>query len=165
MKRILSLFLVLLLLLCGCNNGTASTENTFTFYYLEHEYQYGQAASMVAPEHRESASQRKDLMYMMNLYMMGPAEEAHIMPLPAETRINCHEMEDGSIKLELSGAARLLSDSEFSLACTCLSLTCFNITESPEVTVVNGDRSITINRNNYLLKDDITSYSATEETK
>ena len=166
MKRFLLVFLLMLFLLNACGVQNNKESDAFTFYYLEKEFQYGQAPGMIASELRESTSQRRDLMYLMNLYLMGPTDESHIMPLPKGTRINCKAEENGSVTLELSGASRLLSDSEFTLAGTCLALTCFDITDTPEVTVCNTKSSITISRNNILLEDNHASYAqTTEETQ
>lgn len=163
MKRFLIPFLLIIFLICGCGAQKEDNENTFTFYYVNKYFQYGQGDGIIVSEDRESTSERKDLMYLMSLYLIGPAEESHSMPLPVGTRIYCETEEDGSVTLELSNAANLMTDSEFTLACTCLSLTCFEISDVSEITIVNGERSTTISRDNFLLSDDHALYSASEE--
>ena len=165
MKRFCGSLILLLFFFSGCAHLKSSLSEPVSFYYLERDYGYGQTGSVIAVEERESSGHRRHLSYMMALYLMGPTEEEHIIPLPAGTRIGCTLKDNGDIQLELSDAARVLSDSEYTLACTCLSLTCFDLTDSEKVTVINGERSLTMNRGSFTLSDDISSYPTTEETK
>lgn len=165
MKRLSVLLLAVVLFLCSCSFSKDHQSDAVIFYYLQQEYQYGQSGSVLAPEQRELTEHPRNLTYWMALYLMGPVEEAHAMPLPEKTRIAGTLMENGSIQLELSEAARGMSDSEFSLACTCLSLTCFSITEASEVSIINGERKIVLNQNNLTLSDNLTVCLPTEDVK
>ena len=89
---------------------------------------------------------------------MGPVDEDHVMPFPSGTRIYCSGKGDGSLVLELSNAVAALSDIEFSTGCACLALTCFDISECTDVTVVNGSRSITMTRESLTLSDKHNEY-------
>ena len=165
MKRLSALLLAFIFLFCGCSIRKNHQTDSVIFYYLQQEYHYGQSGTVLAPEQRELTGHRKNLSYWMALYLMGPVDESHSMPLPDGTRINGTLMENGSIQLELSEAARIMSDSEFSLACTCLSLTCFSIVDSNEVSIINGERKIVLNQNNLTLSDNLTVSAPTEENQ
>ena len=165
MKRFVSGLIALMLLLSACGSHSKSQSDSVTFYFLQQEFQYGHSGSVLAPESREFSGEPRNLSYWMALYLMGPVEDTHITPVPAGTRILCTSLDNGNIQLELSEPAEKMSDAEFSLACTCLSLTCFSITDADEVTIISGDRKIVLNRKNITLTDDRTFYSQTEETR
>ena len=55
-----------------------------------------------------------------------------------------------------------MTDIEYSAACVCLALTCFDLTDAGQVTVNSGDRTLTISRDAIVLYDNIT---AMEEQK
>ena len=151
------------ILLCGCKSGVDHSSGSITFYYVEQEYSFGNTGSVIAAEARESSGHRRDLSYMMALYLLGPVEEEHSSPIPSGTRIQCSTKENGGIQLKLTEEADVLSDAEFSLAASCLSLTCFNITNAPEVTIISKERRVTFNRNNLILSDNYVSYPTMEE--
>ena len=161
MKRIFSLFL-LLICLCGCSFQKKTDSDTVTFYYLKENYTYGQNGTAVATEPHEKGSATWDLPYLITMYLMGPVEDGHISPLPPGTRIECSVNQDHSIVLELSDNVKILSDAEFSLACACLSLTCFDVTDAPAVTVLDGERIVTLHADTIFLTDDITDFLNTE---
>lgn len=165
MKRAFICILIMGLLFSGCSLLEPRMMDPVTFYYLEKDYLYGEQSSVLAAEMREASGHRSDISYLMALYLMGPTEEEHMTPLPAGTRIYASEEEGGGIRLELSEASGKLSDSEYSLACACLAMTCFDISEAEKITVVSGERSITMNRNSLTLFDDRGEISTTEETQ
>ena len=66
------------------------------------------------------------------------------------------------ITLYLSDTAATMDDMEYSLACTCLSLTCLDLTDAASVTITSGNRSITMNRNTLTLFDGNTAASGEE---
>ena len=164
MKRIFAVLLVFLIL-CGCSAQSQQSSNSITFYYLKQAYTFGQSGESIVAEQRDSSGMRRDLSYLMSMYLLGPVEEDHISPLPQGTRIQCTTKENERVQLELSEAARSLSDIEFSIACSCLSMTCFDITNTTEVTVINGERSITMTPDRLILTDDSSSNPITEETQ
>ena len=55
-----------------------------------------------------------------------------------------------------------MTDAQFTLACSCLTLTCLELVDAESVTVVSGDRSITMNADSLTQKDHITG-TQTEE--
>lgn len=164
MKRYFALFLALSLLLSGCGFFTEHIKEPVTFYYLRSEFQYFSQDAVFASEEREASGHRDDLSYLMALYLMGPAEEELLSPIPRGTRIYKTEETASGITLYLSDTAATMDDMEYSLACTCLSLTCLDLTDAAFVTITSGNRSITMNRNTLTLFDGSTAASG-EETK
>lgn len=160
MKRLFCLVLVLVLL-SGC--GRTQLRTPVTFYYPRAQYHFGSEDGVIAGEQRESAGHVRDLSYLMNLYLMGPAEETLRSPLPEETQLLSASLEGGVVMLTLSDA-KSMSESEFSLACACLSLTAMEITGLGTVTIESGERSVTMTREDLTLYDD-SAESAVEETQ
>lgn len=164
MKRLISLALVLCLMLSGCGTSGERIMEPVTFYYLQSKYSYGSEGAVIASEEREASGHRRDLNYLLALYLMGPSSEALISPVPQGTRILSVEQEGTTIQLSLSDAAGTLTDAEFSLACACLTLTCLDLTEVEAVTVTCGSRSVTMSHENLTLFDSSMA-AATEETQ
>ena len=63
--------------------------------------------------------------------------------------------EGTELTIEISNTSALLTDSEFSLACACLSMTCMELTNAENVTITSGSRSLTLSRDNLLLNDTV----------
>lgn len=165
MKRFTALILIIATLLTGCRFLVPHDDDPITFYYLQSDFSYGLDADVIVSEVRESAGHRRELSYLMALYLMGPVEEEHLSPLPAGTRIFKTEVADSSVKLHLSDAALSLSPERYTLACACLALTCFDLTDAQTVTIICTDQSITMSRSSLTLRDDSAANQTTEETQ
>lgn len=164
MKCFAILITVLSLLLSGCGFFTEHIKEPVTFYYLRSEFQYFTQDSVIATEEREASGHRDDLSYLMALYLMGPAEEELVSPIPRGTRIYRSEETEDAVNLYLSDTATTMDDMEFTLACSCLALTCLDLTEAPAVTITSGERTITMNRDTLTLFDGSTA-ALVEENK
>jgi len=165
MKHAILWFLVISVLLSGCSIEGSDSDDTLTFYYLENTYTYGADGAVMDSELRDASGHRRDLSYLMALYLMGPTEEDHTMPLPPGTRIYGTVLEDGNITLQLSEAAINMSDAELSLASACLSLTCFGFSDAESVCVQAGERSVTMTRDSMTLYDRSEKHPIMEETQ
>ena len=155
MKKILcaALAAVLLIsLLPGCGQ---KMKEPVTFYYQVTDYQ-GTMACPIAGEEREVAGYRDNLKYLLSFYLMGPISKDLISPLPRGTMLYNITQEGTDLTIELSNISALLTDSEFSLACACLSMTCMELANVENVTIVSGSRSLTIRQDNLLLNDTVT---------
>lgn len=164
MRRLLCLMIVIGLTLSGCGIFADDGREPVTFYYLRAEYQYGAADSVIGTETRDVGSRRESLSYLLSLYLMGPADEELQSPFPNGVQILSAEQTDSGVSLQLSETSEILTDAEFSLACACLTLTCANLTDSDQVTVNSGSRSVTMSPSTLTLSDSVTP-SATEETQ
>ena len=155
MKRLLCTALavsMLLSLLSGCNQ---KPKEPVVFYYRKEAYQE-KMDSPIAGEEREVTGYRDNLKYLLSFYLMGPVSSGLVSPLPRGTTLYTITQEGAELTIEISNTAALLSDSEFSLACACLSLTCMGLTGAENVTIVSGSRSLTLSRDNLLLNDPVT---------
>lgn len=168
MKRSISFLMILsiMLALCGCSFGQRSSEDHVTFYYCRTEYAYGTEDGVIAGEDRDVTGHTGDLSYLLPLYLVGPLDEELISPFPARTQLVSMESQEDSLLLALSDTSGSLSDSQFSLACACLTMTCLELTNAAEVIITSGQRTVTMTRESLLLFDDITpSQTTTEETQ
>lgn len=162
MKRFFCLFLCLCLVLPGCSSELM--KDPVTFYYPRREYQYGAEDGVISSEQREASGHADDLRYLLSLYLIGPSSEELVSPLPRGARLLGVSREDGTITLELTDTSLTATDTEFTLACACLTMTTLSIVSGDEVTITSGARSVTMSRGSLTLIDDSTA-STTEETK
>ena len=154
MKRLVcaALAAAMLFITFGCRQ---QMKESVTFYYLNSAYQETMDSPIVGEE-REVAGHRDDLKYLLSFYLMGPISKDLVSPLPRGTLVYNITQEDTELTIELSNTSALLTDSEFSLACACLSMTCMGLANVENVTIVSGSRSLTISRDNLLLNDTVT---------
>ena len=153
MKRMLVLVCILSIFLSGCGIFGERIQQPVTFYYIAEEYQQTMC-DVIVSEEREAAGHMDDLTYMLALYLMGPTEEAHCSPIPRGTNIFRAEITDSGVSLLLSDTEKTMSDAQFTLASTCLALTCMDITGLESVTVTSGTRSNVITADNLIIFDD-----------
>lgn len=163
MKRFACLLLILSVLLSGCQILGNRIKEPVTFYYVSSEYQ-DDLSTAITSEEREASGHRKDLSYLMALYLMGPVSENLVSPIPPGTRIFVEENNSYNVKLKLSDTERSMTDAEFSLASACLSLTCLELTGTGMVTITSGNRSVTMTAENLILSDSSTTLT-TEDTQ
>lgn len=155
MKKIISIFLALtLLLLCGC--GGIRRKDTVTFYYRNVQFQFGTASGAIGSEKREISGQKNNLTYLTTLYMLGPADEKLELPFPDGTKVKSAVLNENNITIELVPGGNM-SDSAFTVGCTCLALNCFDLTQAETVTVTTEKRSLTIARDSVILADSTAS--------
>ena len=149
MKRLICLILAMLLL-SGCGVFGERIKDPVTFYYIRSDYQKDMA-SVIASETRETSGHRDDLPYLLALYSMGPSKEELRSPFLPTTQILPTEHTAAGIVLSLSEVPDSMADAEYTLASACLALTCMELTNASQITVVCGDRSVTINTENLML--------------
>lgn len=152
MKHILSILLLVSILLSGCSTQDS---NAVLFYYCRdpQQYQYFEPDAVIRSEARDLLGHRNDLKYMLGLYLAGPLEEDLVIPCAKSTRLLSVTNDGGRILIELSDHNNNLTDSEFSLACACLALTCMDFTQCGDVTITSGERSVTMNSESIILAD------------
>ena len=159
--RILAFFASLLLILSGC--GSTQREGTLFYYCRDPEqYRYFEEDGVIHPETRDLMNHRNDIRYMVSLYLAGPMEEGVVSPFTKATKLISAELRDDTIHIELSGHNNILTDPEFSLACACLTLSCMDYMPCNAVTIVSGDRSITMDAQSILLYDPLPQQETTE---
>ena len=163
MKRLFTVCIGILtfLLLTGCS---PQESNATSFYYCRNpeQYQYFARDAVIRSEERDLLGHRDDIKYMVSLYLAGPLEEDLRSPFVKTTRLLSVDETDGSVFIELSDLGTALSDSEFTLACACLTLTCLDFVHCAGVTITSGSRSVTMNADSILLFDVLPSQGNTE---
>lgn len=165
MKRALCLLLCgcFLIALCGCSFSPSGSGEPVSFFYRRADYQYHSSENVIVPEQREISGHGGDLRYLVTLYLVGPLDDSLVLPFPKGTQLLELKESGECLQLTLSGSGDSLSDSTFSLACACLALTCISFTDAEEVTIVCGERTMTITQDNLLLADNITGLPETTE--
>ena len=147
MKR----FLTLALLVIFCVSGCASKETAF-FYFCRAEYPYETEQSVIVGEKRDISGHTGHLDFLISLYLMGPLDMDYVSPFPTEVKLISTEFKDSNLTISLS-EIKALSDSEYTLACACMALTCVELTNAETVTVNSGSRCVTIDPNMLTLYD------------
>ena len=168
MKRMLTVFAVICLIpaLFGCGLIGNDAEDKALFYYSRLEYAYGSAESIIVAEQRDITGHAHDLKYLLSLYLMGPLDEELTSLFPGTTRIASTVLDENILTIELIAADKDMTESQFSLACACMSMTCLELTNAETVTIVSGERSITLSADDLLLFDDpIPTETLSEETQ
>lgn len=154
MKRLLCLLLAFMMVfpLTGCDSGE---QNTVSFYYCRdpEQYQYFETDGVIHAEQRDLLGHRDDLRYMVGLYLAGPMNEGLVTPFSKSTKLLSVQKEGSQILIELSDHSKILTDSEFTLACAALTMTCMAFTKCSDVSITSGGRSITMNTDSIILSD------------
>lgn len=158
MKRLTALLLLAAMLLCGCSR----ISKPVNFYYVSKVYQ-NSLTDIIVSEERDASGHDGDLSYLLTLYLMGPADDTLQCLLPPGISIHTTQNQDGSLDIVIADTSRTLSDSDFSLACACLTLTCLEMTDATEINITSGSRSVTMDRNNLMLIDSMIEITLTED--
>lgn len=163
MRHLILFLLVSCQILTGCSVIGERIKEPVPFYYVREDYQESME-QVILSEVREASGHRNDLPYLLALYSMGPTSEGLVSPFPKNTRMTLITRADNSIELSLSDGVLILTDAEFTLAGACIAKTCMELTDVEQVTIICGDRTITISDDNLLLSSDVIP-NLQEETK
>lgn len=151
MKRLFCILLILTLFLCGC-----SKEEETVFYYRPSDYLSESQNSLLVPEIRTVTGYTDNLPFLISLYLSGPTDPELISPFPVGTKLHYTTTEPPHITVHLQELPESMTDAEYSLACACLSMTVAELTGAETVTVVCGNRSVTIKPTMLILYDEPT---------
>lgn len=162
MKRLLFSVILLSIFLSGCSSLGQWVKEPVVFYYVHEDYSQNMGQVIVS-EVREASGHRDDLSYLLALYSMGPSNEEFIAPFPVNTVILPIEHSGERIVLNLSENLMTYTDAEYTLASTCIALTCMEITNVQNVTVICEDRSVTIEKDQLLLQSSIVQNQQEEQ--
>jgi len=163
MNRLICSLLCFSLLLTGCSISGERIKEPVVFYYVREDYRKDMDP-VIASEIREASGHSEDLSYLLALYSIGPSQKDLKAALPRNTKIVPTEHTEEHIVLTLSEGVLTMTDADFTLASACLALTCMELIAVPQVTIVCGDRTITMQRDTILLEQNLTDYPQ-EETK
>ena len=143
-----------LLLLCGCGRKGKPLFDPVYLYYPRTEYDYGSADSAITWEAMDGTGHMDDFEFLLSEYFAGPIDEGLVNPFPVGTTLLSARLKEDDFLLEVSAEALTLPEYQFTLGCSCLSMTCFELAQAETVTVSCGEKSLTIRRNGMLLADD-----------
>jgi len=163
MKRLICLLMLFCFLLSGCSIAGERIKEPVRFYYVRQDY-HEDMETVISAEVREASGHRYDLPYLLVLYSMGPSGNDLVSPFPRNTTVLPVEHSEDGLVLTLLPETLEMSDAEYTLASACLALTCMELIHTEQVTVVCGDRSVTIKPDNLMLTGDLTQ-KAPEGTK
>ena len=150
--RIFLSIILLVAMLTGCALSKPNASKV-TFYYSRGEFSFGTEDSVIVSEERDITGHEGEMFYILSLYLMGPLDEDLTSAFPTNTRLVRYSASDGRLTVELTSVDDIMSDAEFSLACSCLSLTCTELTRYDRVTVISGSRSMTLHPSDLMLVD------------
>lgn len=154
MKKLLICAVLCLLIFNGCGRKGKPLFDPVYFYYPRTEYSYGDPDGVVAWEAMDGTGHMEDYLYLMTEYFSGPVDEGLYNPFPQGTKLLQAQTDGETFLLELSQEALALPEHRFTLGCSCLSMTCFELTPVSSVTVLCGQACMTIQRDGYMLSDD-----------
>ena len=162
MRQFLSFVCVVAALFClfGCTNQAENFKDPVDVFYCTSPIKYNSLEGVFARERRDFAGWSGNLQGFLNEYVTGPKSNGLTSPFPLGALILTLEQEETAISLLLNIHFSRLSPNELTLACACLSLTLFQLTNAESVSFqIDGaseDRAIiTMTRENLSLMDAI----------
>lgn len=159
--RLIAILLSLALLLSACS--FPGSQETVTFYYPRDPQQKSNTPSdtFYTAERREITGQTTNVRYLLSLYLQGPLDDQSFSPFPEGTRLVMLDIHNGQYFVQLSQEFSQLSGIDLTVACACISLTCFNMADVDRVTVItpaSGDHpavEMTLTREDLTLMDTV----------
>lgn len=170
MKRLYSFVLVGLILtaLLGCD--VRKSEDAVLFYYRKTNISTsGGDTGVIAPEARDVSVSRDDLEHLLTLYFLGPLEAGLQSPFVDGTTVADIERLPDMLVITLDSTSQQTQGLEWTVACTCLAKTCFELADVASVQVkIPSDNdspgiSTEICRENIILSDGIPSSTETAQ--
>lgn len=140
MRRILILCILgcLVLNLAGCSFGSQLKEPVPFYYTRDGEnYVYGEADGVITSEEREASGHTADLEYLLSLYLSGPLDEDLVSPFPEGTQLESIDRDSSGLIILLNDSFSQLSGMELTVACACISATCFALVDVQQVRIIS----------------------------
>lgn len=152
MKRILCILICIMLLMSGCAH-----KDMANFYYQRNGFIYDAPDGVIVAEKRDITNHTTHLAFLVSLYLLGPQNIEYHSPFPASTKLQSIERKNNTLIITLNDTFEGLPESQFSLACTCLTMTLQEVSSANQVTIVSGSRSLTLSQELITLYDSNTS--------
>ena len=158
MKRWICFVLLAVLFLSGCE-AEVEYEAPVNFYFVKAEVTYFTADGVIGTEVREAGDRRQDYEYLLKQYLIGPESSEVKRVFPKNVELVRLELNDDSAVVVLNDAVARLTSLDLTIACACLTATVCDMTGVHTVTIraetqmLDGNKSITMNRNHILLLD------------
>jgi hypothetical protein len=153
----------------GCTAQRDKLQDPVHFYYLPQAYRFGTEDSVLAFEQRDGVTFRENPEALLRNYLEGPRDTTLRSPFPTGTGLIRLEIEGDTAYVLLSQAFSQLTGYRLTLACACVASTCLdyfdcvNVCISAENSLLDGEKSITLNAKTLLLYDTAVEQTAPQE--
>lgn len=162
MKRLGYIILCVFLMFStiACNHNEENIQEPAQFYYCTSEDNSTSVQPVISHEIREIKQCEKDIYQILELYLSGPQSDHLVSPFPAGVQLISVQQDDNKVFILLSPTFSQLTGFDLSVACACLSLTIFDLTEYDDISIrahenlLDGSESIDLSREDLLLTDD-----------
>lgn len=162
MRRFYCIILCVFLMfsMIACNRNAENIQEPANFYYCTSNNGYTSVQPVISPEIREIIQCEKDIYQILKLYLSGPQSDQMYSPFPAGVQLISVQQEENKVFVVLSSEYSQLTGFDLSVACACLGLTIFNLTEYNDISIraqenlLDGNESIDLSREDLLLTDD-----------
>lgn len=159
MKQLICIVLVcvMLLSLIGCSSKEEHMEKPAAYYYRTDPENYKTIRKTIDYEMRETIT-HNNLQSLLNEYVKGPVSDSLVNPFPDGCNIESLQIQDTKAYVIFNSKFSRISGKDLILACSCLSLTLFDLTDCQSVTfhvknaVLDGQNEITINKKDIILE-------------
>ena len=162
MKRLLCILLLTVFLLSGCQNQSGY-DAPVKFYYQRAQVSYFTDNGVIDYEIHEAQGYSTDYKYLLSLYLAGPEQPELKQIFPDNVTLVALELTENTAIVTLSDEIVRLTGLDLTIASACLSATVCEMTGVTSVTIraanllIDGNKSITMNRNHILLLDSSTA--------
>lgn len=169
MKRYLAILLILCLLFCACGRQSEDEDiqNPVSFYYHSNLESEDGFSNIIVAEIREGSGYEDATLDLLDLYLKGPVYGDLVNPYPAGVCVDSLAVYKDHMSITLSKEFSQLSGLELTLACTCLSMTlyelydCSSVEISAKDSLLDGQDSVVYEKQDLLLSDD--GYASPED--
>lgn len=149
----------LLLGMAGCKQENDDLLEPVSFYYCNDISSKDDFEHVFVPELREGAGYSDNKPALLSLYLKGPENEDLISPFPAGTSVISVQWSNSHVYIVLSDHMAELTGLDLSMACTCLSMTVFDLYAcqaveiSAEHKLLDDQKSIVLTADTLILSD------------
>ena len=161
MKRILVFILLIAMTVCvyGCGNRGSEMIKPVNVYYCMETVDYSSALGAFASMQIDMGDWDGRMLAFINFYISAPVTDGLISPFPTGAGITSIEYLDNTLRVQLNPLFSRLSAGELTVACACISLTLFELTNTNSVRFnlhgATDDAVAIMTRDNLIFKDEI----------
>ena len=160
MKRSIAVLMtvtMVLTILTGCGNRN-TPDGKYKLYYCHSEYQYAADSGVLSWEYY-TPSAAADFEYVLQRYLRGPESKDMVAPFPSGLRLVALELKENKAQITLTKELAELSGVDLTIACACITLTVWDLTQLATVDIraqdvlLNNQKSIIMNAEELILSD------------
>ena len=161
MKRIIVFILLIAMTvcICGCGNRGSEMIKPVNVYYCRETVDHSSDLGIFAPIQLDIGEWDGRMLAFINFYISAPVRDGLRSPFPTGAGITSIEYLDNALRVQLNPLFARLSTGELTVACACISLTLFELTNANSVRFnhhgATNDTVAVMTRDNLLFKDEI----------